>query len=144
MTAVAGGTGRGRWARVRAPALVAGAVLGASVLLHLRDPHRGGAYLFCPWLLLTGTYCPGCGGLRAVNDLTHGDPAAAASSNLLLVGSIPLLLVLWGGWVRARWQGVPRVAADNRWVPVGAAVLSAATLAFWVVRNLPGASWLAP
>ena len=29
-----------------------------------------------------GFYCPGCGGLRAVNDLTHGDVGAALSSNL--------------------------------------------------------------
>jgi len=143
MTAAAGDTRQGRWARVQAPILVAGAVLGASVLLHLRDPHRSGSYLYCPWLLLTGTYCPGCGGLRAVNDLTRGDLAAAASSNLLLTGSIPLLLVLWAGWVRDRWQGVRR-AADARRTPVGAAVLGAVALTFWVVRNLPGASWLAP
>jgi hypothetical protein len=136
-------TARGRWARVQAPTLVAGAVLGASLVLHVRDPHQSGSYLYCPWLLLTGTYCPGCGGLRAVNDLTHGDLVAAVSSNLLFVGSIPLLLVLWGRWFRDRWTGVRR-ATDARRGVVGAVVLAAVALTFWVVRNLPGASWLAP
>ncbi len=90
-------------------------MLGASVLLHLRDPHRGGSWGYCPWLLLTGTYCPGCGGLRAVNDLTRGDLAAAASSNLLLVGSLPLLLVAW--WCRRMllgWRGVTRAVPARR------------------------------
>lgn len=129
--------------RVQGPVLVAGAVLGASVLLHLRDPHTSGSYLFCPWLVLTGTYCPGCGGLRAVNDLTHGDLAAAASSNVLFVGSIPLLVVLWAGWFRRRWRGV-QAAVDNRRAVRGVAVFAAAALVFWVVRNLPGLEWLTP
>lgn len=134
---------RSRRERVTAPVLVAGAVLGASVLLHLRDPHQSGSYLFCPWLVLTGTYCPGCGGLRAVNDLTHGEIAAAASSNLLFVGAIPLLLVLWSRWFADRWRGVRRVVDQRRGV-LWASVFAAVALVFWVVRNLPGLEWLAP
>lgn len=129
--------------RITAPVLVAGAVLAASVVLHLRDPHQSGSYLFCPWLLLTGTYCPGCGGLRAVNDLTNGDIAAAASSNVLFVGSIPLLLVMWGRWFTDRWRGVRR-AVDQRRAVLLASMFGVVALVFWVVRNLPGLEWLAP
>ncbi len=136
-----GATTRGK--RVQAPALVAGAVLGASVLLHFRDPHDSGSYLYCPWLLLTGTHCPGCGGLRAVNDLTRGDLAGAASSNLLFVGSIPLLVFFWGRWFADRWRGVRR-AASSRQAYIGVAVFVAVAATFWVVRNLPFAAWLAP
>ena len=133
---------RSRRQRVTGPLLLAGGVLGASVLLHLRDPHQSGAWGYCPWLLLTGTYCPGCGGLRAVNDLTHGHLAAAASSNLLLVGLIPLLGLLYARWTLATWRGtdiallprVPRAAA------IGLVVL---VVTFVVARNVPG-SWLAP
>ncbi len=145
MTAVASGepVAADRRTRVTAPLLVAGAVLGASVLLHLRDPHRDGSYLFCPWLVLTGTYCPGCGGLRAVNDLTHGDLAGAASSNLLLVGSLPLAVWIWGRWLADRWRGVRRVV-DQRAAVLAAAAFGVASLVFWLVRNLPGLGWLAP
>jgi hypothetical protein len=143
-TVVAEGVGSSRRReRVTAPVLVAGAVLAASVVLHVRDPHRGGSYFFCPWLLLTGTYCPGCGGLRAVNDLTRGDLRAAASSNLLFVGSLPLLLVLWSRWFVDRWRGVRRVVASRR-VVILASAFGAVALAFWVVRNLPGLAWLRP
>jgi hypothetical protein len=142
-TVVAEERGSSRRERVTAPLLVAVAVLGTSVVLHLRDPHESGSYLFCPWLVLTGTYCPGCGGLRAVNDLTRGDFVAAASSNLFLVGSLPLLLLLWTRWLTDRWQGVRR-AVDHRRGVLGASVLGAVALAFWVLRNLPGLEWLTP
>jgi hypothetical protein len=129
--------------RVTTPVLVAGAVLGASVVLHLRDPHQSGSYLFCPWLVLTGTYCPGCGGLRAVNDLTRGDLAAAASSNLLLVGAVPLLLFMWSRWFLDRWRGARRVVDQRRGV-LWASLFGVVSLLYWVVRNLPGLEWLAP
>lgn len=137
------GDERTRWQRLRGPTLLAAGVLGASVLLHLRDPHRGGSYGFCPWLLLTGTFCPGCGGLRAVHDLADGDVAAAASSNLLLVASAPALVLGWGRLVLDRWRGVVR-----RLPPRTSAVLAfaflAVAVAFAVVRNLPAGAWLAP
>lgn len=134
---------RDRSQRIKAPVLVAGGILLASGLLHLRDPHESGSWGFCPWLVLTGTYCPGCGGLRAVNDLTRGDLVAAASSNLLFVGSIPLLAYFWGRWFADSWRGAVRVANTRRaWVLCG--VLLAAAVVFSVVRNLPATGWLAP
>ena len=41
-----------------------------------------------PILAITGRPCPGCGGLRAVNDLTNGDVAGALSSNLMAVALV--------------------------------------------------------
>jgi Protein of unknown function (DUF2752) len=128
---------------VTPPLVLAGAVLVASVALHLRDPHRSGAWGFCPWLVMTGTHCPGCGGLRAVNDLTRGDLAAAASSNLLLVSSMPVLALLWARSFAQRWRGVERPLPQPV-AGVAAAVAVVLVMVFWVVRNLPFASVLAP
>jgi hypothetical protein len=129
--------------RITPPVLLGLAVLGAAVVLHLRDPHQSGSYLFCPWLLLTGTYCPGCGGLRAVNDLTRGDVAAAFSSNALFVGSLPLLMWLWTRWLSDRWRGRQR-HVEGRVVLAWAVVFGVVASAFWVLRNLPGLALLAP
>ena len=133
----------GRWPRVRTPTLLAGGLLAVSVLLHLRDPHRGGSWGYCPWLMLTGTYCPGCGGLRAVNDLTDGNVAGAVSSNLLFVGSLPLLGFLYVRWVVDAWRGVRRPVSTRRAL-IYAGVVLAVALVFTVLRNLPAGAWLAP
>jgi hypothetical protein len=134
---------RSRWQRISAPTVLAAGLLVASVLLHLRDPHRSGSWGYCPWLLLTGTYCPGCGGLRAVNDLTHGHVAAAASSNLLFVASLPFVVVIWSRSVVDRWRGVQR-RRDARTVAFAAGAFLVLALVFAVVRNLPFGAWLAP
>ena len=134
---------RTRWQRLQGPTLLALGLLGASLALHVRDPHREGAYGFCPWLTLTGTYCPGCGGLRAVNDLTHGNVVAAASSNALFVGALPLLGFWWFRRLADGWRGARRHVEERKAYLVGAVVLGFAVL-FWVVRNLPFATWLTP
>ncbi len=133
---------RPRWKRLRPPVLLAAGLLGASVLLHLRDPHQGGSWGYCPWLMLTGTYCPGCGGLRAVNDLTNGDVAGAASSNLLFIASLPLMAALWGRSVVDRWRGVTR-QVDGQSVVMAVVAFAVLAFVFAILRNtvLP---WLAP
>ncbi len=135
--------GRSRWKRVRAPVLLAGGLLGLSVLLHLRDPHQSGSWGYCPWLMLTGTYCPGCGGLRAVNDLTDGDIVAAASSNLLFIASLPLIAWGWTRWLLGRWRGQFNDINARRF-GIGAAVFLLVAFAFAIVRNTPFGAWLAP
>jgi hypothetical protein len=132
-------------ARLARPALVATGCLAAVAVVHLRDPHRGGSYGFCPWLLLTGTYCPGCGGLRAVHDLTHGDVAAALSSNVLVVTLIPVAVLLWVWWANARWRG-SAAATPAAWAIArpGLWALGSAVAAFTLLRNLEPTAWLAP
>jgi hypothetical protein len=136
-----------RWDRLRTPLLTGGVVAGLTIALHVRDPHSSGSWGYCPVYALTGLYCPGCGGLRAVNDLTHGDLGAALSSNLLFVALIPLLVVLWLRWTSRAWSGAPAPAARERFgvgVGVWVTVLAVVLAVFAVLRNLPMGSWLAP
>ena len=129
-------------AGLRAPALVGAAGLGAAALLHVRDPHESGAYGSCPFLMLTGKPCPGCGGLRAVNDLTRGDFVGAASSNLLAVALVAVLATAWVLWVVRRLRGRidPMITLN---LPAGM-VLIGVVVVFGVLRNTPWGSWLAP
>jgi len=131
-----------RFELLRAPLTVGAAGLAAAVLLRVRDPHEAGSYGYCPFLLITGRPCPGCGGLRAGNDLAHGDIVAAVSSNLLAVATAATLVVLWVVWMTRRWRGSPsgmlRFNARTGYALVAVAVV------FGIVRNTPWGSWLAP
>jgi hypothetical protein len=121
---------RERTVRVGA-GLVVGVLVGAALTyVGSVDPHRPGAILpACPFKLLTGWNCPGCGGLRMTHDLLHLDLAAAAVDNIFLLVGIPAL-AMWFLWRRSR--GGP-------FFSVASAVLIAVLVIVWtVVRNLPG------
>jgi hypothetical protein len=128
--------------RMRGPALTVAGLGLTTLALRLRDPHVSHSWGVCPLYALTGVYCPGCGGLRGVNDLTRGHVEAAASSNLLLVLAVPFAALLLARWTWTTWQGhdATLVPPLPRSVRIGLGLL---VLVFWVARNVPG-SWLAP
>lgn len=106
-------------------------VLAAGALTYtgLVDPHQPGSlYPPCPFRLLTGWYCPACGGLRMTHDLLHGDLAAAAVDNLFALIALPLL-ALWSMWRISRGRRV--------FTPAALIVMITATLAWTILRNLP-------
>jgi Protein of unknown function (DUF2752) len=125
-----------------APVYTIGGLGLATVALHLRDPHEGGSWGYCPSAAL-GIYCPGCGGLRAVNDLTHGDVLGAASSNLAFVVILPFLVLGLGVWAVDRWHGTRRQVPMSVVRSVSYAALGLIVV-FTVLRNLPVGGWLAP
>ncbi|MDP4508425.1 DUF2752 domain-containing protein [Nonomuraea sp. NBC_00507] len=106
------------------------------------DPNEPGHYPTCPFLWLTGLYCPGCGTLRTIHALAHLDPVAALGLNPLAVVMIPFLLFWWGRWVVRAWQGRPRrtTLAHPAWLWAFLGVV----MVYWVVRNLPFGAFLAP
>ena len=131
---------RGR--RMAAPVATIGALTLATVALHVRDPHASGSWGYCPTALL-GFSCPGCGGLRAVNDLTNGEVGAALSSNLLVSVLIPVAVVLLAVWAVDRWRGRVRIVPWSRLRPVVVALVTV-MFVFAVVRNTGPGAWLAP
>ena len=123
--------------------LAAGAVTAlGTVALHVRDPHASGSWGYCPTALL-GFSCPFCGSLRAVNDLSHLDLAAGASSNLLLVVAAPLVVAFWARRVVACWRGGAAMTPLRVPRPLWVAFVVVLTV-FTVARNLPVGAWLAP
>jgi drug/metabolite transporter superfamily protein YnfA len=118
--------------RGRRYAALGGATLAAGALTYigLADPHRPGS-LFppCPFRLLTGWYCPGCGGLRMTHDVLHVDFPAAVADNVFLLFGLPLLAAWW------LWRRSRRRPAFT--VPV-IIVISVAAVVWTVVRNMPG------
>lgn len=114
--------------------------LAATAVVALVDPHEGGRYPTCPLLALTGLYCPFCGGLRAVHDLTHLDLVGALERNPLVVVVGPLLVLGWLLWAQRAFTG-RRLATPP--AALGT-VLVVGLVLFGVLRNVPGWTWLSP
>jgi hypothetical protein len=124
------------------PIAVAG--VGAAVVWHVAgsDPNQAGNYPTCPFLYATGLQCPGCGTLRMIHALAHGDLAGAASMNLLSLAVVPFLLYRFGRWTATRWGLLPppRTLAHPAWIWSFTVLVAL----FWVARNLPPTDFLAP
>jgi hypothetical protein len=138
-TALAGLAG-GRRAVLLPLGVAATALVGAGYVAGV-DPNVAGHYPTCPFLAVTGWYCPGCGGLRAVHALAEGDVMTALARNPFAVVVLGYLAVTWALWLQRTISGRPRRWLAPPWVLYG---VLAAILAFWVLRNLPGWTWLSP
>jgi hypothetical protein len=123
-----------RWSPWAVLAGVAGVVGYVAVI----DPNQPGHYPTCPFLALTGYYCPGCGTLRMVHALAHGRVAEGAGFNPLAFATLPLLGWLWVRWTAGRPAPV-RIVRPSLVIAFAVIVIG-----YWVVRNLPFAHALAP
>jgi len=132
-------TGRRGWASFAA---VTVASVAAAATVATRDPHQAGHYPACPFLWATGDYCPGCGSLRALHDGLHGDVAGALARNPLAVVAAPFVVLAWVCWaLRLAGYDAPHpTRLHPRWVWA----LLGVVLAYWVLRNVPGWTWLSP
>ncbi|TDQ48517.1 DUF2752 domain-containing protein [Actinorugispora endophytica] len=112
------------------------------VVVHFVDPNEPGHYPTCPWLALTGTYCPGCGSTRAVHALTSLDIVGAAQMNIFLVAALPFLAWAYARWVYGSFR--PPARPPRLVHPFWLWSLLAGIVGFWIARNLPFGAFLAP
>lgn len=113
----------------------------ACAMLFFFRPGSYGFYPVCHFYSLTGLHCPGCGSLRALHELLHGNLVEATRLNALLLLCLAGLAFLAVRFVLARARGrraTFSVRAVWLWTFLGVAA------AFSVLRNLPGFAWLAP
>lgn len=113
---------------------VTGAAVGAFVIQHF-NPVTAGFFPKCPFFLITGCYCPGCGTTRGLHALFNGDIAGAAGYNLLMVMTLPILAWLFVSFalVAVRGRALPRV-----WIPVPIIwAMFYIVVGFWILRNIP-------
>lgn len=110
-------------------------VFAAMAILFVFDPATAGFYPVCALHELTGWQCPGCGGLRAAHQLSHGHLAAAWRLNPFVILLLPV--ALWLGlreivraWTGRQWPGLVTRPFFG-WLLAGALVV------FGVLRNVP-------
>jgi len=120
--------------------IVIGAVMGillmaAMILFYSFDPETQPLFPKCPFFLVTGYQCPGCGSQRAIHDLLHADIGSALKHNAFMVLALPYIflgiyLAYFGG--EKRFPSLERFFF-GRW---SAVVLLAVIIAYWILRNL--------
>ncbi|MDX6434838.1 MAG: hypothetical protein QOE54_7204 [Streptosporangiaceae bacterium] len=124
-----------------APGGVALSTAALFVYVGAIDPNQPGHYPTCPYLFVTGLYCPGCGSLRMIHALAHGHIAEAFGRNMLTFCFLPLLAFIWARWTVRLARGRPKTTvADPRLIYA----LFAVIVVFTVLRNIPFFHVLAP
>ena len=110
-------------------------LLAGAAYLFVFEPGKSGFFPACPFRLMTGFTCPGCGTTRALHEILHGHFAAAFMLNPLLLLAIPFLLfALLRYSVIVMRGGVPR---PNALPAPFIYALFVIIVSFWVFRNTP-------
>nr|WP_036347628.1 DUF2752 domain-containing protein [Mycolicibacterium aromaticivorans] len=122
--------------------LVAALAAGVCAAVWIGDPTTpGGVLPVCPTKALLGVDCPGCGTLRMIYSLLHGDLLAAIQFNALALVGLGFLAVAYGTWTYGRVTGRQLTGWQHRrWAPF----ITLALVSVWfVIRNLPFAPFTA-
>jgi hypothetical protein len=129
-------------ARIPAPLIGLATLAGIAawlLIVGLKHPADFPAWYHCPFHLMTGLHCPGCGSTRATHALLNADPLGSLRNNpLLIVLGVPALLILARSAILrvARKPITDPIAAWGLPGWTGYAVL-ALVLSFWITRNIP-------
>ena len=89
----------------------------------------------CPFRLLTGWQCPGCGSTRAFYHLLHLHPLEAFKLNPLMILTLPFIIYGLLGLTRSALTGKPHrrvfIPPLYMWLWLGVLIF------FWIFRNTP-------
>lgn len=119
-----------------APLMVAASATLVCAAIWVGDPTTpGGPLPVCPTKALLGIDCPGCGSMRMLYSLLHGDLLGAARFNALGLAAVALLVWAYAVWTYGRVAGRRiRSWQHRRW---SAAVVLSLVAVWFVVRNIP-------
>jgi len=89
----------------------------------------------CPFRLVTGFQCPGCGATRAFYQLLHLHPVAAFKFNPLIMLTLPFLIYGFLGFTKSAITGKPyrRLFIP----PIYLWAWLVLMIFFWIFRNTP-------
>ena len=99
------------------------------------DPNVYPFFPRCPFLVVTGLECPGCGSQRAFHQLLHFNIAGAFHQNPMVVLYLPYVLVgLYFEYLGGK-QKLPRVR-NILYGKEAAIIIFISIILFWIGRNI--------
>ena len=132
------GTKLKRWQRIALAGALPTAVIAVCVLLYT------GLWNFpCLFFKLTGLYCPGCGTGRALKAFVHGRFGEAFRYNsMLFILGLPFLGIFLHEYLRMVF---PKLGLRPVYIGQKAGItIFIVIVLYWVLRNIPVFSFLAP
>ena len=123
---------------IKSKILYIGIVIALLTMLSLYffiNPSSSGFFPKCPFLSLTGLYCPGCGSQRAIHNLLNGNIITGIRHNYLLllvvaVLSYQLIVFIANTYYKKSIRNLLHKSSITKTILI-------LVLAFWVLRNLP-------
>jgi len=106
-----------------------------AVYLFVFEPGKNGLFPDCPFRLLTGFNCPGCGTSRGLHRLLHGDLIGAFQFNPLVMLLLPIFLYAFVRHTAAVFRDRP--IKSNQLDPRFIWMFFVVVMSFWVFRNTP-------
>lgn len=110
-------------------------LIAALYFYYTFDPETYALFPKCPFLMVTGIECPGCGSQRAIHQLTHLNIISAFKYNAFVVIVLPyiflgLYLEFLGGKIRH-----PKLEKIffGRW---SAIIVLIFVISYWIFRNI--------
>ena len=125
-------------------------VFAGTALYLTVDPESSSLFPKCPFHLLIGLECPGCGSQRAIHSLLNGKIGQAFHYNLLVVIAIPYLGLLAlleilrhillhanvSDKTRSKWTALISRTVSVLYHGRAPWIILSVVLLFWIVRNL--------
>ncbi len=115
--------------------LLTSAATAFLVLLYFFEPVKGGIFPPCPFNYLTGLYCPGCGSLRGLHSLLHGNFLKAMDHNILMVLSLLLVFYLYLMELDLYINGMPLIK-KRHFGKTFYTIIITVIVAYWILRNI--------
>lgn len=117
-----------------AAAAIAVVIVGS--VLFLFNPAETGVFPRCPFLMLTGLKCPGCGSQRAIHALLHGDIIRAWDYNPLLIIAVPYIILGFIAELSFRRSRLMRTVRDRLYSGRAVWIVLTVIIIYWIGRNV--------
>ncbi|MHA7110082.1 DUF2752 domain-containing protein [Sunxiuqinia elliptica] len=100
------------------------------------NPETTNHFPSCPFKLITGYKCAGCGSQRAIHHLLHLNIGRSFKSNPLLIISLPYILM--GIYLDLKKNPSPKILQFRKSLYGTTAIFLILTIiiGFWIIRNI--------
>jgi len=119
-------------------------LIAVAAVFYFFDPARLAIFPRCPFFVITGYYCPGCGSQRAIHSFLHFRWADVIHYNILVFPAVLFITYHYAALLLKRKFGIsfPDILYNKK-IPW---IILTIVIAFWIARNIPVEPfiWLSP